>query len=193
MKYFILPIVLLILLMNTGLAQDKGYFSKLNSLQKEIVAGGKQGIQFEYLSIFPSSFEKFLKTFDYFPEKKVSNLHEKSYEHISTISKISEKHPEKVMKLMFQIAIDGSWEADAVNYLQHSLAKLIAKRTDLFLGAFSEISKEKQKGIIRFLADIENHDHYEEYKVILKNLRKKDNKYYNGFLTAKKKRMKDRH
>ncbi|MBN21263.1 MAG: hypothetical protein CL678_08235 [Bdellovibrionaceae bacterium] len=175
------------------LAQDKTYFDRLNLLRSEISDGAKENFQLEYISIFPNNFKNFTKTFGYFPKRKVKNLYHNSHEHISTLVGISKKQPKKVMELMLNIAVDGTWDADAVSHLQHSLVKLIKDRMDIFLSSFSIIKKDKQNTIIRFLADVENHYVYDDYKAILKMLKKQNKSLYDEFLTAKNKRMKHKH
>ena len=174
-------------------AQDKAYFDRMNHLRREVSDGAKENFQLEYISIFPDNFKKFTETFGYFPKRKVKNLYHKSHEHISALVEVSKKQPEKVMDLMLNIAVDGTWDADAVSHLQHSLVKLIKDRMDIFLSSFSKIEKEKQNTVIRFLADVENHHVYYDYKAILNMLKKQNKSLYDEFLAAKNKRMKHKH
>lgn len=196
MKKIFFLLILLISLTNIVHAQDNAYFDRLNLLKKELTKEGEDisSFEIEYITVFPSSFKKFVETFGYFPEKKVKNLYNKSDEHISTLTKLAKKYPKKVMNLMLGIAIDGTWDADAVSYLQHSLAGLIGSDTENFITSFSKIDKEKQKTAIRFLADVENHYYYDEYKMILKKLKQlKQDKLYHDFLLAKNERMKHKY
>ena len=55
---------------------------------------------------------------------------------------------------------------------------------------FSKVKKDKQKTVIRILDDVENHYVYDDYKAILKMLKKQNRNLYDEFLTAKNKRMK---
>ncbi|MDC0344572.1 hypothetical protein OAN22_00230 [Alphaproteobacteria bacterium] len=187
MKYLLL---LSVLFSVQSFANDKDYFDRLDMLKNRISEGAQENSQLEYISIFPRNFKKFTETFGYLPERNIKNLYYSSYDHISALIKISKTRPDKVMNLMLSIAIDSNWDADAVNYLQKSLAELIHSHIDLFLSSFSKIKKDDQKKIIRFVSDVENHSCYEDYNKILKKLRTRKKILYNDFLAAKNKRMK---
>lgn len=171
-------------------AQDRSYYQRLNKLKKELSNKSSQILLTEYFSLFPSSFDQFVKVFGYFPKSKIKNLYENSDEHISFLESIAKRRPRKVIKRMLEIAINGSWDADAVGNLQHSLASLIGDYIEIFISEFSKIPEKQRVTIIKFLADVENHYYYKEYDEILKKLKKqKKQTYYRQFLEAKKKRM----
>ena len=112
--------------------------------------------------------------------------HEK---HLALLQSLSKKYPKEVISIWLGVATNCAWEANTLGYLQHQLAGFGAKDTKAFAAALLAKPAEKQS-IIRFLADVENHESYDDYKVIQKNLKQLGfEKLEKEFTTAKKERM----
>jgi len=181
---------ILILFATVSLASPTNY-QKLERLRKEI-SSGQAKYEKEYISVFPSSFKSFQNTFAYVPKK--TNLASVYDNHLSLLEGLLLKFPEKVLALMLNIAVDGSWDADAVSRLQHTIVSYASKNTEKFVKVLLNKSDTKQKSIIKFLADVEYHPVFRDYKILQKNLKKLGlNKVSEQFDHAKSQRMLIKH
>ena len=86
------------------------------------------------------------------------------------------------------------WEADAVGYLQHGIVALGNNYTSLFILKINSLSPEEQSNLISFLADVENHDAYPEYKQLIKSIKVAGRTdLADKFITAMNQREKQHH
>jgi hypothetical protein len=162
--------------------------SCLESLRISVESNPTQRNEQQYLNAFPSTFKKFKRTFY---GKELDELYPTHEEHLELLERLYAKYPDKVKSIWFGVATDGSWDADAIGMLQDQLAKYGAEKTKEFAKDIQVMPLQKRKSIIRFLADVENHDAYSEYQTILKNLQSLGySELYKDFILAKEQRMK---
>jgi len=122
-----------------------------------------------YLNAFPSTFQKFKFTF--YGETGVGELYDKAGDHLTLLEKLSSKYPAKVLSIWLNVATYGEWDADAIGILQDQLANYAANNTKTFAEAILSKPLEQRLSIIKFLADVESHSVYEEYKKTAENLK----------------------
>jgi hypothetical protein len=167
----------LLLLCSVSYAEMSADSSRLENLRKTIETNPTKENEQQYLRAFPSTFNKFKMIFY-------------GKEHLQLLSRLYQKYPEQVKAIWFGVATNGSWDADAIGILQHQLANYGAEYTKQFAEDLQAKQAKERRSIIKFLADVENHDAYDEFKTITKNLQVLGYKeLYKEFLLAKKRRM----
>jgi len=142
---------------------------ELERLRQIAEATPTQSTEMAYLNAFPATFPKFKFTF--YGETGVGELYDKAEEHLTLLEKLSKKHPTKVISIWLNVATYGEWDADAIGILQHQLANYAAYNTKQFAEAILSRPLKQRLSIIKFLADVENHSAYEEYKMTVENLK----------------------
>jgi hypothetical protein len=169
--------------------------TKLEELRMKVEKNPTETNMCAYLNAFPSSFKKF--KFIFYGQKDVfDELYEKHEKHLNLLWKLSKKYPNKVLEIWLSIAkdVDGHGYADAIGILQLQLARYGSKNTKIFSEALNKKNKKDLFGIIRFIADMENHHQYHDYIKLLEKLKKLNFiDLYNMFYEARKERMKFRH
>lgn len=123
-------------------------------------------------------------------DEKFDELVDKTEEHLALLRALSEKYPKEVLNIWLSVAANGRWDADAVGMVQQQLSQYAVAHTQEFVSALGAISPRERAGVIRFLADVENHRTYIEYPRIMNNLdRLGYSELYRQFAEAKKERM----
>jgi len=146
-----------------------------------------------YIKSFPKDFESFKLMF-YGTKNELGELYKTHSEHMNALWKLSKEYPGRILELWFSIALNGHGGSDAITILQIQILKFGIKNTVLFSNKLNKFSKDQRKSIIKFLADIEDHNQYYEYKALLSELKKQNKScLFNLFNEAKIKRMKYRH
>jgi hypothetical protein len=182
---FILTVLLLIC--SVAYAAMSTDSSRLEKLRRAIETQPTKENEQRYLKNFPSTFNKFKMVFYGNNLDELYPVHE---EHLQLLANLYQKYPEQVKSIWFGVATNGSWDADALGILQHQIATYCAENTKQFAKDIQSKQAKARRSIIKFLADVENHDAYEEYKTIMKNLQVSGFKeLYKEFELAKKRRM----
>jgi hypothetical protein len=164
--------------------------AKLEKLRQSIESNPTVSAKKEYLQAFPHTCSTFRKTFYGADLDELYPTHE---QHLALLQSLFKENPKKIISIWLGVATNCSWDADALGYLQHQLAGFGATDTKAFAAALLTKPAAEQKSIIRFIADVENHEAYEEYKVIQKNLKNLGfGKLEKEFAAAKKERMSKR-
>lgn len=159
----------------------------LENLRLAIESSPTDALTARYLQAFPRTCAAFYKTFY---GTNLNELYSKYEEHLSLLNKLFAKNRKEVVSVWFGVAKECSWEADAVGMLQHQLAGYGASDTKAFAAELLSFPPGERSSIIRFLADVENHDAYDEYKTIQENLKRSGNTgLEKEFAAAKKTRM----
>jgi len=120
--------------------------------------------QLNYISIFPSDTAQFLRVF---APPDFSQLND-GFDYIEGFFSLAKNHPVAVISKAVDIGKDLKWNADAVNYLQHGIVELGNKYTRLFIQKINSLNPKEQTNLITFLADVENHHAYPEYKQLIR-------------------------
>jgi len=189
MKY-IFSIISILTLISASYAAVSIESTKLENLRQAVENGQGTLAEKEYLNAFPATFEKFKKTFNG-NEDNLDELYSTHFEHLALLENLYKKYPEKVLSIWMGVATNGHWDADAIGILQHQLAEYGAANTRELAQALLSKPVNQRLSIIAFLADVENHDVYEEYRLIMKNLKVlRYNELYSLFDAAKKTRIK---
>lgn len=186
-----ISIFILILLMTSNvMAAVSPLSAELERLRQSIELNSSHSAKSEYLRTFPRTCTTFKKRFY---GKDLNELYPTHEKHLALLQSLFGENPKEVVAIWFGVATGCAWEADALGYLQHQLVGFGATDTKAFAVALLAKPVAEQISIIRFLADVENHEAYDEYKVIQRNLKQLGfGKLEKEFGTAKKERMKKR-
>lgn len=155
--------ILLILLYTSANAEMSKNSIELEKLRINAIENPTKQNEMAYLEFFPSTFEKFYFTF--YGKDCCEELYYKTMEHLDLINTLSKKYPDKVLQIRLNVATNGHWDADAVGFWQHELARYAATETKLFAIALNKRAVEQRESIVRFLADVENHYSYSSYRI----------------------------
>lgn len=169
--YFIL--LFIILFYDASVAEMSSFSKKLERYRIAVGENQSSKSDLEYLNNFPATFNKFCYTFYGYEcegSGKRSELYKTSYQHLMLLKKFSRRYPEKVYFIWLSIASDAYWKADAVGLLQHQLIENIANETEFFVQNIQKLPLSNKIAVIQFLADVENHSIYFEYKRVINNL-----------------------
>lgn len=163
--------------------------AQLEILRLSLEKNSTPELEMKYLELFPSNYKNFRRIF-MGNDESFDELADKTDEHLTLLETLSEKYPHKVLSIWFSVAINGSWDADAVGMVQHQLAQYAVSHTQVFVLALGAMPCEEKSNVIRFLADVENHYAYVEYPEIVKNLERFGySELYKQFVEAKIIRM----
>ena len=114
---------LLLIVEGDGFGKDTNII-KLKNAYIELKKNNSLSNQENYLKIFPSNFKSFNTTFGYEPNKP-AELYKDSYDYISELFALDSILMEIKLSKYIDIAIGGKWDADAVNYFQNALHKVV--------------------------------------------------------------------
>lgn len=161
--------------------------AKLEKLRQSVESAPTDSSVKEYLRAFPHACSTFKKTFY---GKELDELYPTHEQHLALLKRLSAKYPKEAISIWLGVATNCAWEADALGILQHQLAGFGATDTKAFAAALLAKPTAQRLSIIRFLADVENHEAYDDYKVIQNNLKQLGLvKLEKEFAVAKKERM----
>ncbi len=150
-----------------------------------------QTCQLNYIEVFPDDTTQFLRVF---ASADFGQLYQDSYNYIEDFFKLGKYHTVLVINKSIDIGKNLRWEADAVGYLQHGIVALGNKYTSLFILKINSLSPDEQSNLITFLADVENHDAYPEYKQLIKSIKAaRRTDLADKFITAMNQREKQHH
>ena len=171
----------------------------LKSASKKVVRAYEQlnknsrndSVQLNYIRSFPHDWRTFLSVFQ--PDD-LSQLYPKYDDYTTVLDSLRIKYPVEVGKLLIGLACKAKWEADATGDVQHILGRFAVCNTILFAKLLREQTKSEQNNVIKFLADVENHDAYPEYQSIIDNLNaSKQYQLSKKFEIARKLRIREPH
>jgi len=168
--------------------------ASLERLRLEYAEKKSPEVAKKYLKKFPKSYGGFRKIF-YGEHYELDELYPTHLKHLYLLKSLSGDHEEEVLYIYFSIAKDAKWEGDALNVLQGHIkeyfADNVAKVADLLMRKNDTV----RFGIVRFLADVENHYNDKRYAKILEELKKleKYSSLYELMRKAREERMKHRH
>ena len=170
--YYIIIIIFASPLHNNFLfAQNKKNLSietlKIKKAFAELKKDSTYSKQILFIESFPQDWNTFLKVFH--PEN-FGELYDSSYYYLNKLYELASVNSDKVGELLIKLAKDAEWDADAPGYLQSILADYAAKNTKKFVSLLSHEKNNNIHHIIVFLADVENHNYYENYQLIIDNL-----------------------
>ncbi len=107
---------------------------------------------------------------------------------------MAKTHEEEVGKLLVTLSKDAHYNADAPAYLQSATSLYRSEHTQTFLSLLKGLPAAKQANLIAFLADVENHDAYPQYQIIIDHLKALgDVALAQKFELARAKRARQRH
>jgi hypothetical protein len=121
--------------------------------------------QARYLELFPRTYNGFLQLFE--PGQPLYDGHD----YVEALSPLARTHEEEVGKLLVTLSKDAHYNADAPAYLQSATSLYGSQHTQAFLLLLKGLPASKQANLIAFLADVENHDAYPEYQIIIDHLK----------------------
>lgn len=131
-------------------------------------AGLKQ-YQLAYLESFPANKKAFVAVFN--PED-FTQLYDNAYDYIVEFTNLAKYYPVEVIGKEINIGKDMVWEADAPGYLQQSIVDLGNRYPAIFSKKLHTLPVSQVDGLIRFLADVENHKSYHTYQTLIESLNK---------------------
>lgn len=182
--------IVVVLITSQVMAAVSPMSAKLEKLWQSIESNPSDSDKQQYLQTFPKTCSTFRKTFY---GKNLDELYPTHEQHLALLQSLFGKNQNEVIAIWLGVATNCAWEADALGYLQHQLAGFGATDTKAFAAALLSKPVVERRSIIRFLADVENHDAYKDYKAIQKNLKQLGlGKLEGEFTAAKKERMKKR-
>ncbi len=171
-----------------------GTSAELEKLRMKAESTQRKADEMKYLNAFPKTFEDFKFIFYGKNLDELDELYDEHIEHLNLLEKLSQKYPQQVLSIWLSVATNGKWEADAIGILQHQLITYAASHTKEFAEGILKKAQEQQLSIITFLADVENHASYDEYKRTQANLNKLGyRELFEEFNKAKQEREKQPH
>lgn len=117
--------------------------------------------QARYLEAFPQTYKQFLQLFD------LGQPLYDGHDYVEVFSSLAEDHEHEVGKLLIALSKDAHYSADAPSYLQHATSAYGSKHTKTFLALLKGLPAHRQANLITFLADVENHQNYPDYQLII--------------------------
>lgn len=143
--------------------------------------------QTQYLQKFPKDIQTFRHLFD---PPDFSELYDGN-DYIFALGDLAQNYPMQVGKLLIGLCKDAPQGVDALSYLRKVTAQYAVKHTPTFAKLLRNRSEKEISRVIWYLADVEGHDAYQEYPLVIENLRKiGETKLAQQFEAAKIKRMK---
>lgn len=124
------------------------YFNKISSEK------ASESYFSKYVYAFPSTFQSFQDYFGFDDEEGAMPLYKEANTYIDNLflaSKICCKH--EVFDKVINIARQGKWDADAVNYLKHKIHRIIEDNPGDFLEILSKEEQQEQIGFWFFYFD----------------------------------------
>ena len=145
-------------------------------------------LQLEYIKIFPENAELFKKVFH--PEK-FDQLYKYSHDYIINFTELSADYPILVGEKLITLCIGlKKWDADATGHIQHSTMEYANLNYTSFIRLIKELSNQDLETLITFLADVENHSAYTEYKKLMEKLKSNnETELFELFKSTKETRM----
>ncbi|MEO8149309.1 MAG: hypothetical protein ABI723_16810 [Bacteroidia bacterium] len=128
-----------------------------------------KSLQYNYVTEFPSDSKTFLRVFQ---TEKFDQLYLESYKYLKALEKCSRNFPKEVISKYIDIGKNLVWDADAVGGLQHLSVELAIKQVKFFVDKYKTLDIKEQQSLINFYADVENHNAYQEYQVLINKLNK---------------------
>jgi hypothetical protein len=145
-------------------------------------------VQERYLEAFPQTYPSFLELFD------LNHPLYDGHEYVETLYSLAESHELDVGRLLVRLSKDAHYEADAPSYLQNSTVTFGSQHTKTFLALLKQLPVGKQANLITFLADVENHQAYPEYQLIIDHSKALDERsFVRKFEAARAKRSRQPH
>lgn len=130
--------------------QLKVIYQKLTSSQGE-------AYDQEYFDAFPGSFTLFVATFgdlaDDHENFNPAPLYEESHSYVRAFFKLRSIDTSTYLNKIIDICIGGSWDADAVSYLQHEVRTVTSQSVESFSQHLSNRTQEEVKSFWRFYFD----------------------------------------
>ncbi len=154
---------------------DLAFAQQLSTKSKQVLTvynqlqscPGSKTCALNYIEVFPDDTAQFLRVF---APADFGQLYKSSDNFIDEFFKLSRYHSVLVINKAIDIGKDLKWDADAVGYLQHGIVALGNRYTRLFILKINSLKPKEQSNLITFLADVENHDAYPEYKKLIKSI-----------------------
>lgn len=175
------------------------FAQQLSSKSKEIVAAYNQlqkqpdskAYQLDYIKVFPGNSTEFIKTFE---SEDFSQLYNNSYQYVDAFVNLTKYYSSEIIYKSINIGKNLVWEADATGQIQHEIVGMGNSYTAIFIKAIKSLTPKDQSSLITFLADVENHQAYPEYKRLYKSIAHAGEKdLANHFIDAMHKREKQPH
>jgi hypothetical protein len=124
-------------------------------------------LQKDYISAFPNDTKTFLKVFQ---TEGFDQLYSESYKYLNELERCSSSFPNEVINKCINIGKNLVWDADAVGQLQHISVTLNAKYISVFVNCYRKLNTKEQDNLIKFYADVENHNAYKIYQDLIDKL-----------------------
>ncbi|QIL76141.1 hypothetical protein [Hymenobacter sp. HDW8] len=124
-------------------------------------------VQQRFVVAFPASQAAFIRVFH---PADFGQLYASSDKYIQTLQQVGSNYPKEVLHKCLIISKDLVWDADATGFLQHATARMGAAHPRIFMQEARQLSLVEQTKLFRFLADVENHNQYPEYQLLMKQL-----------------------
>jgi len=145
-------------------------------------------VQERYLDAFPQTYKSFLELFDF------NHPLYDGHEYVETLYSLVGSHELEVGRLLVQLSKDAHYDADAPSYLQNATATFGSQHIEIFLALLKQLPVGEQANLITFLADVENHQAYPEYQLIIDHLKALDERSFaRKFVAARAKRSRQPH
>jgi hypothetical protein len=121
-------------------------------------------LQQSYVSAFPSETKTFLNIFH---SEEFDQLYDSSHVYIYAFADCSDMFPAEVIDKSIDIGKNLVWDADAVSYLIHVSVMLATEHVQLFVEKYRLLTSKEQNNLLALYADVENHDAYSEYQILI--------------------------
>jgi len=115
----------------------------------------------DFFNIFPDNFQLFNALYGWNHDKeKPRIMYFLSDEHISFFCTLDEIIPiEQFSHKIIKLSLNGYWDADAINYLQHCINDFVSSNLQLFIDILSQYSEEDMIKFWTFFYDTLYPDH----------------------------------
>ena len=145
-------------------------------------------LQKKYIIDFPDNAEIFERVFQL---PTFDQLYMDSHLYIFKLAELSENFPVLVGEKLIRLCIElKKWDADAIGHIQYVAMGYTNSNYSDFIGLIKKITNQDLNTLVTFLADVENHSAYGDYKDFMNKLKvNNETRLYNLFKKAKDKRM----
>lgn len=121
----------------------------------------------DFFAQFPTTFQHFVNIYGFDDKTGEKPLYKLYLSHINYLFENAEKVDSVVfINKIFEIAKNGTWDADAVGLFQSNLAKNLIKNQDVFLNILSKKTEKELAGFWYFILDGPHPDNKQNRELI---------------------------
>jgi hypothetical protein len=139
--------------------------------------------QLYYLEVFPATKDEYIKIF---APHTLDELYFNAPAYLSKFRELANMYPKQVLPKGIAIGKDLVYAQDPAETMQRTIMEMANHDTRTFAAAVHKLKRKEQTGLIRFLADVPDHNNYPEYQKLINRLEKADETKIADMLVAER-------